>query len=101
MAKLPLGKAPGGPGGFNGMFMKKCWHIISADFHKNCQDFYKGNISLQSVNSSRITLVPKNNSPEGVNDFRPISLLNSCLKLLTRILADRLQQVILKIVHQN
>jgi hypothetical protein len=28
-------KAPG-PDGFNGLFMKKCWSIIEADFYKLC-----------------------------------------------------------------
>jgi hemerythrin-like domain-containing protein len=36
-----------------------------------------------------------------VNDFRPISLLNSSIKVLTKILADRLQVVILKLLHAN
>ena len=36
-----------------------------------------------------------------VNDFRPISLLNCCLKLLTKLLVDRLQKFILKIIHEN
>lgn len=38
---------------------------------------------------------------QGVNDYRPISLLNSSLKLITKLLADRLQQIILKVIHQN
>jgi hypothetical protein len=33
--------------------------------------------------------------------FRPISLLNSALKLLTKLLANRLQKVILDLVHKN
>ena len=28
---LPVDRAPG-PDGFNGMFFKKCWHIIQTDF---------------------------------------------------------------------
>lgn len=43
----------------------------------------------------------KKASPETPNDFRPISLLNTSLKLLTKLLADRLRKVILKLVHQN
>jgi hypothetical protein len=46
-------------------------------------------------------LIPKIQAPEGPNDFRPISLLNLCLKLLTKILANRLQDKILKLVHTN
>jgi retron-type reverse transcriptase len=35
------------------------------------------------------------------NDFRPISLLNSVLKIITKLMANRLQKIILKIVHKN
>ena len=36
-----------------------------------------------------------------VNDFRPITLLNSSVKLITKILANRLQQSITSLVHTN
>jgi hypothetical protein len=38
-------------------------------------------IDLESLNESFITLVPKSNNLEVVNDFKPISLLNSSIKL--------------------
>jgi hypothetical protein len=56
---------------------------------------------LQSINGSYVTLVPKIDNPAKVSDFRPISLLNSSIKLITKILSNRLQKVILKLVHQN
>jgi len=58
-------------------------------------------LDLREINSSFITLVPKCNNPTTVNDFRPISLLNSILKLLTKIMADILQKEIIPIVHKN
>ena len=97
--RMPVDKAPG-PDDFNGLFLKKCRHIIKEDFYRLCDSFFGGNVNLESVNSSFITLVPKHNNPESVNDFRPILLLNSSLKLLTKILADRLQQVILQLIHR-
>jgi hypothetical protein len=36
-----------------------------------------------------------------VNDFRPISLTNVCLKLLTKLVANRLQGKILSFLHKN
>jgi hypothetical protein len=48
-----------------------------------------------------ITLIPKDLSPEGPNDYMPISLLNICLNLITKILANRLQSRILQLVHVN
>jgi hypothetical protein len=97
---LPVDRAPG-PDGFNGLFLKRCWHIIKSDFHALCHDFFNGFVNLQCINNSYITLIPKVPHPENLGDYRPISLLNSCLKLLTKLLAERLQKVILKIVHLN
>ena len=93
-------KVPG-PDGYNGMFIKKCWHIIKHDIYELCNDFFNGTVSLQAINSSFITLVPKCNNPTTVNDFRPISLLNSILKLITKLLADRLQKQIIPLIHRN
>jgi hypothetical protein len=97
---LPLGKSLG-PDGFNSDFMKKCRSVISRDFYELCQGFFHNNICLQSINGSYIVLVQKIDNPSRVGDFRPISLLNSSIKLITKILANRLQKVILRVIHQN
>ena len=83
---LPSDKSPG-PDGFNTDFIKKCWPIICQDFYNLCEDFYNNNACLQSVNGSFITLLPKTDFPTSANDFRPISLLNNSIKLLTKLLA--------------
>ena len=72
---LPNDHAPR-PDGFNGLFIKKSWDIIKDDFTRLFRDFYHRNTDLKSVNSSVITLIPKKNNPETVDDYRPISLLN-------------------------
>ncbi|WVZ76610.1 hypothetical protein U9M48_024573 [Paspalum notatum var. saurae] len=97
---FPSDKAPG-PDGFNGMFLKKCWPIIKKDFIQLCMDFFQHRVDISCLNNSYITLVPKVENPTCPNDFRPISLSNCTLKLLTKLLANRLQEVILDIVHQN
>jgi hypothetical protein len=71
---IPADKAPG-PDGFNGYFMKLCWHIIAQDFYRLAAHFHAESTDLQILNNSFITLVPKKPSPEIVNDFRPISLM--------------------------
>jgi retron-type reverse transcriptase len=93
-------RAPG-PDGFNGLFLKKCWHIVKKEFIQLCNDFHSGRGQLQSINGSFITLVPKKNSPESVNDFRPIALTNTCLKFLTKLAANRMQDIITDTIHAN
>jgi hypothetical protein len=86
---LPNNKSPG-PNGFNNEFYKKCWPVIKTDFYRLCRDFHDNSICLRSINSSHITLIPKVDNPASLSDYRPISLLNSSVKLITKLLANRL-----------
>lgn len=97
---LPSDKSPG-PDGFNTDFIKRCWNIIRQDFYSLCEEFHNNNVCLKSINGSYISLLPKVDSPSSVGDFRPISLLNNSIKLITNLLANRLQTVVQKLVHQN
>jgi hypothetical protein len=98
--QLPNEKSPG-PDGFNNEFINARWPIIGTKIKCLIQDFFDEKISLKSINSSLITLIPKIKNPPSPNDFRTISLLNSVLKILIKLLANRLQKEILKIVHKN
>ena len=98
--ELPIDKAPG-PDGFNGLFMKSCWHIISSDFIKLVKEFHAGIAQLENLNDAFITLIPKKQTPVTVGDFRPISLTSVGLKFLTKLAANRFQEEIIKCVHKN
>lgn len=97
---MPSDKALG-LDGFNTDFMKKCWSILSQDFYNLCSAFYDENVCLKSINGSHITLVPKSDNPLKVIDYRPISLLNILVKILTKLLANRLQLVLPNLIHKN
>lgn len=75
--------------------------ILLLDIYKLCQDFYNHAVNQKSINYSYITLVPKKSNPEKVSYFRPISLLNSSMKFITKILANRLQKVILQVCTET
>ena len=97
---LPNNKSPG-PDGFNNEFIKAAWPIIKQDFYDLCHSFYSDDVCLGSINSSYITLIPKVDNPKYVGDFRPISLLNTSVKLLTKNLANRLQSSVIPLIHRN
>jgi retron-type reverse transcriptase len=48
-----------------------------------------------------ITLIPKIANLENIGDYRPITFLNYILKLLTKLQANRLHKIVLKIAHKN
>nr|XP_045089732.1 uncharacterized protein LOC123497389 [Aegilops tauschii subsp. strangulata] len=48
-----------GPDGFNGAFLKSCWHIIKHDFYKLCFQFFDGSLNLECINDGFITLIQK------------------------------------------
>ena len=100
IACLPSIKSPG-PNGFNMDFVRKLagnYLFLRYDLFNK---FFEGSLYMHSINGSYVTLIPKNGSPDSVGDYRPISLLNTSVKVLTKILANRLQLVITKLVHQN
>jgi hypothetical protein len=97
---LPSDKAPG-PDVFNGAFLKKCWSIIKQDVYQLCLDFFNNAGDIQCINNAYITLVPKVNNPTPVNDFRPISLINCIVKIITKLHGNRLQKVVIPLTHQN
>ena len=66
-----------------------------------CDQFYKGDLRLQSINNYLITLIPKNVGASNLNDYRLISLLSCTIKLLTKLFANRLLSIILELMHIN
>ncbi|GKV09634.1 hypothetical protein SLEP1_g21105 [Rubroshorea leprosula] len=66
------GKSPG-PDGFNFNFIKKMWDIIKGE----------------------------KENPQGLNDYRPISLIGCMYKILSKLLANRLRKVMGSIISEN
>jgi hypothetical protein len=88
----PSGKSPS-TDGFNIDFMKKCWRTIAADFYELSSGFHDENICIQSLNDSYIVIIPKTENPISISDNKPISLLNSSIKLITKVLANKIQRL--------
>lgn len=73
------------------MFYKKCWTIVKEDIVQPIMSFYAHRTAkLNYINEANIVLLPKNQAPSQVSDYRPISLINGVTKTITKILANRL-----------
>ncbi|KAE8678433.1 hypothetical protein F3Y22_tig00111410pilonHSYRG00088 [Hibiscus syriacus] len=93
-------KAPG-PDGFTMGFYKKVWPIIKGNLMKFMEDFYYGRKWDHGVNHAFISLIPKKGNPKCIEDYRPISLVGSLYKIVSKVLAKRLVSVIQDIVSPS
>ncbi|GKD29054.1 RNA-directed DNA polymerase, eukaryota [Tanacetum coccineum] len=92
-------KSPG-PDGFSFEFFRKFWDLIGPDMCIAVDWFFTQNSFSRGCNASFISLIPKVHDPKSVSDFRPISLIGSLYKVITKILATRLSLVISDLISE-
>jgi len=98
---LPSDKAPG-PDGFTGKFYKVCWQIIKLDIMAAISAVWSRKFAnFELLNSAFVTLLPKKEDASNIKDFRPISLVHSFAKLVTKILANRLAGFLNQLISPN
>lgn len=83
-----------GPDGFNFKFIKRCWSVIGDDIIDFLQDFDKLAKLPKAMTSSFLSLIPKFDNPQGLDDFRPICLIGYLYKVISKILTSRLRRLI-------
>lgn len=95
-------KAPG-PNGFTMAFFQKAWEFIKPEVLGALNHFHQHCHMIKSCNASFITLIPKKKGAMELRDYRPISLIGSVYKIISKLLAERLKKIIGKLVsvHQN
>nr|GFA61019.1 putative RNA-directed DNA polymerase, eukaryota, reverse transcriptase zinc-binding domain protein [Tanacetum cinerariifolium] len=94
-----VNKSPG-PDGFTFEFFRKFWDVIGPDFSLAVLWFFDHYSFAKGCNSSFIALIPKTIDPKFVSDYRPISLIGSLYKAVTKILATRLSAVINSLISE-
>jgi hypothetical protein len=93
-------KAPG-PDGYNALFFKKSWDIIKDDFTAAIRYFFSHNKLPRCVNATRVALVPKQEHPTCLNDFRPISCCNVIYKCIAKLLVTRLKSALADVIGSS
>lgn len=87
-----------GPNGFLAYLYQKNLPSVGKDVCKFVLDMLNFRTSLEWINQTYITHIPKVKNTQRVGDFRPISLCNVIYKIVAKTLANRLKRIFPKII---
>jgi len=72
-------------------FIKEFWSDLKGDFMRFVTEFHRNGHLSKGINNTFISLIPKIDNPQRLNDFRPIALVGCLYKILAKVLANRLR----------
>lgn len=99
--ELPPDRALG-PDGFTGAFYRSSWPIVRDDIMAAVQAFMRGDTrGLERLNNALIILLLKKVGAASPGDLRPITMIHSFAKLVSKVLALRLAPKLDLLVDKN
>lgn len=93
-------KAPG-PDCFNFNFIKSCWEVVKVDVWGMFEELFSNARLPRGFTSYFLALISKISNPQGISDFRSISLLECLYKIFAKLLASRLRKIMNSIIASN
>jgi hypothetical protein len=90
-----------GPDGFSFLFYQTFWDLIKDDFMAMVRDFETGILDVARLNYAIITLIPKEPNARDMKKFRPISLGNCSLKIISKAMTNRIAPIGHRIISKN
>ena len=97
---MKLNKSPGSDG-LPVEFYKSFWTDIKIPLLDSLQEAYTSGELSTTQKRGIITLLHKKNDKTLLNNWRPISLLNTDYKILTHVLANRMKKVINTLISSD
>ena len=88
-----------GPDGFIAAFWQFNWDIVKEEIMLLFNEFYENAKFVRGLNATFIVLVPKKGGVEDIRDYRPINLVNSIYKLISKVMANKLKKVMDKLIN--
>ncbi|XP_013583433.1 PREDICTED: uncharacterized protein LOC106292388 [Brassica oleracea var. oleracea] len=93
-------KVPG-PDGMTSLFNQRFWNHIGKDIMCIVREFFETGEFDERMNQTNICLIPKNERPANMAEFRPISLCNVSYKIISKILSARLKKILPELISET
>ncbi|MCI25799.1 hypothetical protein A2U01_0046990, partial [Trifolium medium] len=93
-------KSPG-IDGYGAYFFKKAWKIVKPDVLGAVHDFFDNGRLYKAANCTLVTLIPKSKEAKRIKEYRPISCCSTIYKIISKVLTNRMGEVMASIVGQN
>jgi len=93
-------EAPGRDG-ISSAFFQTNWEVMKEDLLKQFSEMFFDRKLTPQQKHGVIVLIPKTTIPAVPADYRPITLLNNDYKIMARIIASRLQPVLVDLLHPS
>lgn len=86
---------------FNFNFIRNCWNYLKTDIMEVVHLFQETGSLSKGCNASFIALVPKVKDPSSLDQFKPISLVGIFYKIITKVLACHMKEVLSLVIDES
>lgn len=90
-----------GPDRFSPAFFQQFWDILGKDIFNSCSNWLKESKFPATLNDSTLVLIPKNDNVERMAYLWPITLCNVLYKIVAKVLANRLKEILSGVITEN
>ena len=82
-------------------FIRKIREVVEVDIQQIVSNFFSSGHLPRSLNMTWVTLIPKFEGAQDMKDYRPISIVGSIYKIISKVLARKLRKLLGRLVGET